>query len=92
MIYLLRTVIATCSLTGTSQVGRSHHATRPHIGYLLTGISRMSVHLRGWPQSVRVLWVRLLIVLLPDFRCGVCLLSGRRPVLPGYAPAPTAPG
>jgi hypothetical protein len=40
--------------------------------------------------------VRLLIVLLPDFRCGVCLLSGRRqPVLPGVpgcAPAPTAPG
>jgi hypothetical protein len=31
-----------------------------------------------------VLWVRLLIVLLPDFGCDVFLLSGRlQPVLPG---------
>ena len=40
--------------------------------------------------------MRLLIVWVPDFGRGVCLLSGRRhpvvPGVPGCAPAPTAPG
>ena len=48
------------------------------------------------PQSFSVPEVRLLIVLVPGFGSVVCLLSGDGravlPGVPGYAPAPTAPG
>jgi hypothetical protein len=48
------------------------------------------------PQSFSLREVRLLIVLVPDFGSAVWLLSraGRVlvPGVPGYAPAPTAPG
>ena len=48
-----------------------------------------------WPQSFRVPEAWLLIVLLPGFRCGVCLAGGAGravvPGVPGCAPAPTAP-
>jgi SAM-dependent methyltransferase len=49
-----------------------------------------------YPQSFSVLEVRLLIVLLPGFGCGVWLAAGAGravvPGVPGCAPAPTAPG
>jgi hypothetical protein len=48
------------------------------------------------PQSFRVPEVRLLIVLMPGFGCGVRLVSAGGcavvPGVPGCAPAPTAPG
>jgi hypothetical protein len=50
----------------------------------------------GTPQSFTVPEVRLLIVRVPGFGCGVWLTGagGRTvvPGVPGYAPAPTAPG
>jgi len=56
----------------------------------------LSIFLRGQPQSFRVPEVRLLIVLVPGFGLGVCLLPAGGcvvlPGVPGCAPAPTAPG
>src|SRR5205823_2584706 len=57
---------------------------------------RTLAHLSRWPQSFSGPEDRLLIVSVPGFGCGVCLVSaGRRvvpPGVPGLAPAPTAPG
>jgi hypothetical protein len=78
-------------------IGKYDAATGPGAkGALLRGEGLYDSHISYWPQSFRVLEVRLLIVLVPGFGCGVCLAVGAgRPVVPGVpgcAPAPTAPG